>query len=44
MFARYAKYDDYYTEDYVRYGLKLFARYAKYDDYYTTTYQLALFW
>ena len=35
MFARYAKYDDYYTKKIYRSNLTPFARYAKYDDYYT---------
>ena len=35
MFARYAKYDDYYTFPSQNKLSDLFARYAKYDDYYT---------
>ena len=35
LFARYAKYDDYYTKIETPSLCSLFARYAKYDDYYT---------
>ena len=35
MFARYAKYDDYYTQVSLILNTVAFARYAKYDDYYT---------
>ena len=35
MFARYAKYDTYYTRVLHLHIILLFARYAKYDTYYT---------
>ena len=35
LFARYAKYDDYYTRNVRKINKEVFARYAKYDDYYT---------